>query len=99
MSCLYAIGSWKLNLNPESIILEPAARTFNDLVNATFSWLGIPSKIEYIDMPEDIRDKYQYFTEASMEKLRKAGYKEKFYSLEEGVGEYVRDFLSKQNFL
>jgi ADP-L-glycero-D-manno-heptose 6-epimerase len=51
--------------------------------------------IEYIDMPEDIRDKYQYFTEASMSKLHHAGYNHNFYSLEEGVGDYVRHYLSK----
>jgi ADP-L-glycero-D-manno-heptose 6-epimerase len=45
-------------------------------------------------MPEDIRDKYQYFTEANMDKLRAAGYKDAFYSLEEGVGDYVRNYLA-----
>lgn len=99
---ILSVCYWLMETKPESGIYNLGtglARSFNDLVNATFSSLGIPSKIEYIDMPEDIRNKYQYYTEASMEKLRKAGYKEKFYSLEEGVGEYVRDFLSKQNFL
>ncbi|MET0299357.1 MAG: ADP-L-glycero-D-mannoheptose-6-epimerase, partial [Flavitalea sp.] len=50
--------------------------------------------IQFIDMPIDIRDKYQYFTEADMRKLVKAGYKEKFYSLEQGVDDYVRNYLS-----
>ena len=49
--------------------------------------------IGYIDTPEDIRDKYQYFTEADMSKLKKAGYKDKFYSLEEGVTDYVQNYL------
>lgn len=71
------------------------ARSFNDLVKATFAGLDIQPKIKYIDMPEDIRDKYQYFTEASMEKLRAAGYTTNFYDLEEGVGDYVRNYLSK----
>ncbi len=74
------------------------ARSFTDLVNATYAALAIPSKIEFIDMPEDIRDKYQYFTEANMKKLKDAGYKEKFYSLEDGVGDYVKNYLSKNSF-
>jgi ADP-L-glycero-D-manno-heptose 6-epimerase len=49
-------------------------------------------------MPEDIRDKYQYFTEARMEKLLAAGYTEPFYSLEEGVSDYVKNYLTKKNF-
>lgn len=69
------------------------ARTFNDLVKATFAGLDIAPKIEYIDMPEDIRDKYQYFTEAEMTRLAAAGYNFPFYSLEEGVDDYVRNYL------
>lgn len=69
------------------------ARTFNDLVNAIFMALGKPSEIVYIDTPEDIRDKYQYFTEADMTKLRAAGYDREFYSLEDGVATYVKNFL------
>jgi ADP-L-glycero-D-manno-heptose 6-epimerase len=49
-------------------------------------------------MPEDIRDKYQYFTEADMTKLQNAGYKESFYSLEDGVRDYVRNFLMKKEY-
>ena len=48
----------------------------------------------YIDIPEDIRDKYQYFTEADMSKLRKVGYEQPFVSIEEGVGDYVSRFLA-----
>jgi ADP-L-glycero-D-manno-heptose 6-epimerase len=70
------------------------ARTFNDLVKATFAGLGKPPLIEYIDMPEDIRDKYQYFTEADMSKLKKAGYDENFYSLEDGIKDYVTNYLT-----
>lgn len=70
-----------------------AARSFNDLVNATFAGLDLAPNIEYIDMPEDIRDTYQYYTEASMEKLVKAGYQNDFFTLEKGIDDYVRNFL------
>jgi len=69
------------------------ARTFLDLVKATFRSLDLQSSIEFIDTPVDIRDKYQYFTEAKMEKLRNIGYDDEFYSLEEGIEEYVQEFL------
>lgn len=71
------------------------ARSFDDLVTATFAALDLSANIEYIDMPLDIRDKYQYFTEANMQKLRKAGYTNPFYSLEAGVDDYVRNYLRK----
>ncbi|MBI2259130.1 MAG: ADP-glyceromanno-heptose 6-epimerase [Flavobacteriia bacterium] len=74
------------------------ARTFNDLVNSIFSTLKLESSIEYIDTPLDIRDKYQYFTEAKMEKLIQAGYTNSFYSLEEGVNDYVSNYLLKNEF-
>jgi ADP-L-glycero-D-manno-heptose 6-epimerase len=70
------------------------ARAFEDLVKATFMGLDKQPHIQFIDMPEDIREKYQYFTEANMDKLRKAGYTDKFYSLEEGVDDYVRNYLA-----
>ncbi|MBK8086605.1 MAG: ADP-glyceromanno-heptose 6-epimerase [Chitinophagaceae bacterium] len=70
------------------------ARSFHDLVAATFHALGLETKIEFIDMPEDIRDKYQYFTEADMTKLKEAGYSNAFSSLEDGVGDYVKNYLS-----
>lgn len=69
------------------------ARSFNDLVKATFAGLDMKPKIKYIDMPPDIRDSYQYFTEAPMQKLRAAGYTAEFYNLEEGVNDYVRSYL------
>ncbi len=69
------------------------ARSFNDLVKATFAGLNMKPKIKYIDIPEDIRDSYQYFTEAPMQKLRAAGYTAQFNSLEEGVNDYVRNYL------
>jgi ADP-L-glycero-D-manno-heptose 6-epimerase len=74
------------------------ARTFEDLVKATFTGLDRQPNIEYIDMPEDIRDKYQYFTEANMHKLRDAGYSNDFYSLEDGVDDYVRNYLAKNRY-
>ena len=70
------------------------ARSFEDLVKATFAGLDKTSNIEYIDMPLDIRDKYQYFTEANMQKLKNAGYTNEFYSLENGVDDYVRNYLN-----
>ncbi|MEX0985930.1 MAG: ADP-glyceromanno-heptose 6-epimerase [Bacteroidales bacterium] len=65
------------------------ASTFLDLVRYTFAALKLEPEIEFIDTPPDIRDKYQYFTEANMQKLRAAGYDKPFTSLEEGVGEYI----------
>lgn len=75
------------------------ARSFNDLVRATFRAMRKDENISYIPTPEDIRDKYQYFTEANMSKLREAGYSGKFYSLEEGVSDYVNNYLSGHNYL
>lgn len=70
------------------------ARTFLDLARATFAALNLEPNISYIDTPEDIRDKYQYFTEADMSKLRTmGGYNLPFYSLEDGVKDYVQNFL------
>lgn len=69
------------------------ARSFYDLAANTFKAQGLQPNIEFIDMPLDIRDKYQYFTEANMSKLRAAGYTEPFYSLEEGVTDYVANYL------
>jgi len=69
------------------------ARTFKDLVTAIFTSLNLKPEIEFINTPADIREKYQYFTEADMSKLRSAGYDKKFFTLEEGVGSYVKDFL------
>lgn len=74
------------------------ARTFNDLVNATFSALDKSPQIEYIDMPADIRDTYQYYTEAEMNKIRSAGYSQPLYSLEDGVGDYIKNYLSLEKY-
>lgn len=69
------------------------ARTFLDLAGQTFAALNREPNISFIDTPVDIRDTYQYFTEANMAKLRAAGYDRPFTSLEDGVHEYVRDYL------
>ena len=74
------------------------ARTFVDLANATFGALGIESQIEFIDTPEDIRDKYQYFTEANMAKLIAAGYHKPFTTLEMGIGDYVKNYLVESKY-
>ena len=70
-----------------------SARSFYDLAANTFTAQGLQPNIEFIAMPLDIRDKYQYFTEANMNKLRTAGYTAPFSSLEEGVGDYVKNYL------
>jgi len=70
------------------------ARTFFDLSSAVFNALGKNPEIRFIDTPEDIRDKYQYFTEAVMDKLRSIGFMKSFTSLEEGIREYVQKYLN-----
>ena len=98
--CYWFLQCWEID--PKTFISgiynvgTGKARTFDDLVKATFAGLDKETQIQYIDMPEDIRDTYQYFTEADMNKIRVAGYIQPFYSLEDGVGEYVRDYLSKE---
>jgi ADP-L-glycero-D-manno-heptose 6-epimerase len=69
-------------------------RTWNDLALAVFKAMGIEEKIEYIEMPENLRNKYQYFTQGNIMKLQKAGYKEKINTLEEGVEDYVKNYLA-----
>jgi ADP-L-glycero-D-manno-heptose 6-epimerase len=71
------------------------ARTFIDLVQNVFTSMDKKTKIEFIDTPADIRDKYQYFTEAKMEKLGSIGYDKPFTSLEDGVKDYVINYLMK----
>lgn len=75
------------------------ARTFLDLAHATYAALGKAPVIEFIDTPADIRDKYQYFTEAAMQKLIAAGYSKPFTSLEEGVKDYVSNYLAKNSYM
>jgi ADP-L-glycero-D-manno-heptose 6-epimerase len=69
------------------------ARAFLDLAKATFNAMNKPEQIEFIDTPIDIRDKYQYFTEANMNKLLNTGYQKAFYTLEEGIADYVKNYL------
>lgn len=69
------------------------ARTFLDLASLTFQALGLDPSISFIDTPIDIRDKYQYFTEANMSKLLAIGYPHAFYSLEDGIADYVKNYL------
>lgn len=75
------------------------ARAFKDLAAATFSALNKEVKINFIDTPEDIRDKYQYFTEADMSKLMRNGYQTPFHTLEEGVKDYVQNYLNGHRYL
>lgn len=70
------------------------ARSFKDLALAVFTAMEVRPEIEYVDMPEAIRDTYQYFTEAPMERLRAAGYDRPFTPLEDAVADYVRGYLS-----
>ena len=77
---LYNLGSGK-------------ACSFNDLVNTTFKAMNLKSNISYIDTPLDIREKYQYFTKANMSKLQSIGYKKPFINLEDGVKDYVQNYL------
>lgn len=74
------------------------ARTFLDLARSTFRAMEIEEKISYIDTPEDIRDTYQYFTEADMSKMKKIGYKKPFWSLEDGISDYVTRYLSRNSY-
>lgn len=74
------------------------AETFLELVRNTFKVMHMPEKIKYIDIPADIRDKYQYFTEAKMGKLRSIGYKKDFYSLEHGISDYVTNYLMTSDY-
>ena len=68
-------------------------RSFNDLAISVFKNSNIKTKIKYIDTPKNIREQYQYFTKANIKKLRNTGYKEKFFSLEDGIKDYIRNHL------
>jgi ADP-L-glycero-D-manno-heptose 6-epimerase len=74
------------------------ARSWNDLAKAIFAALNKPVDIQYIDIPADIRDKYQYFTEANMQKLIKTGYNKAFTSLEDAVADYIHNYLLTRSF-
>jgi ADP-L-glycero-D-manno-heptose 6-epimerase len=75
------------------------ARMWNELAGATFAAMDKKANITYIEMPENIKDKYQYFTEADISKLRKAGYEGKTTSLEDAIKDYVRNYLQKDEYL
>lgn len=85
VSGIYNLGSGK-------------ARTFLDLVNNTFKAMNLTPKVSFIPTPEDIRDKYQYFTEADMSKLKAIGYNKPFTSLEDGVEDYVKNYLTSATY-
>jgi ADP-L-glycero-D-manno-heptose 6-epimerase len=74
------------------------ARTFLDLAHAVFKTMNKAEVIDFIDIPWDIREKYQYFTQADMEKLRKEGYHKPFTSLEEGINDYVIHYLANKTY-
>lgn len=92
---------WMMKKQPASGIYNAGtgeARSFNDLAAAIFKSIRKNTVIEYIDTPEDIRDAYQYYTEADMQKLQSAGYDTPFTSLEKGVSEYVRKYLEQVDY-
>ena len=93
MNCMIINFEWKKEKNGLYNVGTGMARTFEDLVISTFDALDLKPNIEYIDMPLDMRDTYQYFTEANMQKLIEAGYTKLFYSLEQGVTDYVKNYL------
>ncbi len=73
------------------------ARSFGELAEAVFAAVGAEPRINYVPMPQALRERYQYFTEARLDRLRAAGYEGQFTSLEDGVGDYVRRFLSQSD--
>jgi len=75
------------------------ARSWNDLVTALFNAVGKPVNIEYMDMPEYLKEKYQYFTQAELGKIKSAGFNEPIHSLEDGVEDYVKNYLTKDIYL
>jgi ADP-L-glycero-D-manno-heptose 6-epimerase len=92
-----AVTRWFLNRPSVSGIFNVgtgSARSFRELITAMFDALGRPPHIDYVEMPEAIRDQYQYFTQASVENLRRAGYNAEFTALEDAVKQYVNRFLN-----
>ncbi|MFH1616743.1 MAG: ADP-glyceromanno-heptose 6-epimerase [Planctomycetota bacterium] len=75
------------------------ARSWNDLAKATFAAMGKKENIEYIDMPEVLRDRYQYFTQADITKLCSAGYSKDITSLEDAIKDYIQNYLQKNEYL
>ena len=75
------------------------AETWNSLVSAVFKAMGKEVNIEYIDMPDHLKGKYQYYTCADMEKMRASGYTEKVTSLEDAIRDYICNYISRERFL
>ena len=73
------------------------ARTWNDLAAAVFAAMDLPANIEYVDMPDHLRGKYQNFTQADMTRLAAAGYDNPMHSLKQGVTDYVREYLLQKD--
>jgi ADP-L-glycero-D-manno-heptose 6-epimerase len=73
------------------------ARSFKDLIGALYAALGRPAEIEYVPMPEEIRDTYQYFTQAEVANLQRVGYNAGFAPLEDSVRRYVTGFLDRED--
>ena len=91
--CMFLMNNRKPENNGLYNLGTGQARTFLDLTKNTFKALGIEEDISFIDTPADIRDKYQYYTQADMNKLISIGYDRPFTSLEEGVADYVKNYL------
>ncbi len=84
---------WEQNIKGLFNVGTGKAQTWNKLVKLVFKALGLKPEIEYIDMPEDLRKHYQYFTQAKIDKLKRAGYKEDFFKFDLAISEYVRNYL------
>jgi ADP-L-glycero-D-manno-heptose 6-epimerase len=96
---LVAAGKKKPTLSGIYNLGTGQARSFHDLVKATFTAMDKKPNIKFIDMPEELRNQYQYYTQAEMGKLKKALPKFKFLSLEDAVSDYVREHLAKVPYL
>ncbi len=97
---LVTVLTWFLQYRKQSGIYNLGtgfARPFLALTNVVFKSMKLNPDIEFIDIPEDIRDKYQYFTQADMKKMRQIGYKKSFSSLEKGIADYVKNYLIQNN--
>lgn len=95
-----SVMSWLYETRPQSGLYNCGtgqARSFLDLATIAHDALQKPLQVNWVDTPEQIRDKYQYFTESKMDHLRQAGYTKAFRSLEDGVASYVRDYLSQED--
>ena len=92
--CLFLMHHRKTESNGLYNLGSGKARTFLDLAHATFDAMGKPRNVSFIDTPEDIRDTYQYFTEADMSKLKSIGYDRPFASLEDAIEDYVHHYLN-----